>query len=114
MREFPPSGQDQVTLANWRAAPFSSWAFSHVREIIPTAEIANNPSDIWQLETDLQDLSGLTIDDDMDLSRYLEATYTDGFTILHNGQIVCEEYRNAAGPFKPHILMSVSKPIFPR
>lgn len=109
MREFPPSAQEQVTLANWRTAPFSSWAFSHVREIIPSADIPNNPSDIWQLETDLQHLSGLLVDKNLDLSAYLAATYTDGFIILHNGRIVAEEYCNAAGPYKPHILMSVSK-----
>jgi len=109
MREFPPSAQEQVTLANWRTAPYSSWAFSHVREIIPTADIANNPEDIWQLKTDLQDLSGLMIDDNLDLSAYLNVTYTDGFAVVHDGRIVTEEYRNAAGPHKPHILMSVSK-----
>lgn len=109
MREFPPSAQEQVTLANWRTAPYSSWAFSHVREIIPTADIANNPKDIWQLKTDLQDLSGLMIDDTLDLSAYLDVTYTDGFAVVHDGRIVTEEYRNAAGPHKPHILMSVSK-----
>jgi len=109
MQEFPPSAQNQVTLANWRTAPFSSWAFSHVREIIPTTDIPNNPSDIWQLETDLQNLSGLMVDENLDLSAYLAATYTDSFMVLHNGRIVAEEYRNVAGPYKPHILMSVSK-----
>lgn len=109
MREFPPSTKDQVTLANWRTAPFSSWAFSHVREIIPTADIPNTPSDVWNLKTDLQDLSGLTVGENMDLSAYLAATFSDGFIVLHKGQIVTEEYRNAAGPLIPHILMSVSK-----
>ncbi len=109
MREFPPSAQEQVTLANWRSAPFSSWAFSHVREIIPTADIPNDPTDIFPLKTEVQDLSGLMVDEGLDLGAYLDATYTDSFTVLHNGRIVTEEYRNAAEPDKPHILMSVSK-----
>ncbi len=109
MREFPPSAHDQVTLANWRTTPFSSWAFSHVREIIPTADIPNDPSDVWQLKTQPQDLSALVVDENLDLNAYLEATYTDGFIVIHDGRIVAEEYRNAAGPHKPHILMSVSK-----
>ncbi|MEM7633303.1 MAG: serine hydrolase [Pseudomonadota bacterium] len=109
MREFPPAGENQVTLANWRNAPFSSWAFSHVREIIQSADIANNPTDIWQLQSDPADLSTLSVDDGLDLSGYLDATYTDGFIVLHRDRIVAEEYRNAAGPRKPHILMSVSK-----
>lgn len=109
MREFPPAGENQVTLANWRNAPFSSWAFSHVREIIQSADIANNPADIWQLQSDPANLSTLSVDDGLDLGEYLDATYTDALIVLHRDRIVAEEYRNAAGPLKPHILMSVSK-----
>jgi len=32
-----------ATLANWRTAPFNRWAFHHVRELIPTADIPNDP-----------------------------------------------------------------------
>lgn len=109
MREFPPAGDDQVTLANWRNAPFSSWAFSHVREIIATADIPNNPSDIWALGSDPCDLSGLPVEDELNLTGYLDATFTDAFLVMHKGNIVAEHYRNASGPHKPHILMSVSK-----
>ncbi len=109
MREFPPAAENQVTLANWRTAPFSSWAFSHVREIIQTADIPNNPTDIWQLQSDLHDLSGLPVDDGLDLNGYLDATYTDSFMVIHNGKVITEEYRNASGARMPHILMSVSK-----
>jgi hypothetical protein len=31
----------QVTLANWRTAPFNRWAFHHVRELVPLADIAH-------------------------------------------------------------------------
>ena len=27
----------QVTLANWRTAPFNRWAFHHVRELVPSS-----------------------------------------------------------------------------
>ena len=30
MHGFPPSANGQVTLANWRQAPFSRWAFHHL------------------------------------------------------------------------------------
>ena len=35
MQGFPPNVRDQVTLENWRTAPFNQWAFHHVREIVP-------------------------------------------------------------------------------
>jgi len=43
MTGFPPAPEDQVSLANWREAPFNRWSFRHVREIIPTADIACDP-----------------------------------------------------------------------
>jgi hypothetical protein len=38
-----PVESDQVTLANWRTAPYIKWAFQNVREIAPSADIANSP-----------------------------------------------------------------------
>jgi hypothetical protein len=35
MNGLPPSPEGQVTLANWRTAPFNRWAFQNVREIVP-------------------------------------------------------------------------------
>ena len=32
-----PRGADR---SNWRTAPFSRWAFQHVRELMPVAEVA--------------------------------------------------------------------------
>ena len=39
----------QVTLANWRAAPFNRWGFQHVRELIPSADIPNDPWRVREL-----------------------------------------------------------------
>ena len=38
------------TLATWRTFPTCKWAFHNVREIVPTANIKNNPQEIWELE----------------------------------------------------------------
>jgi hypothetical protein len=37
MDGFPPRPETQVTLANWRTAPFNR-CFHHVREWLPTAD----------------------------------------------------------------------------
>ena len=42
MQGFPPEAAGQVTLANWRASPFNRWGFHHVRELIASADIAND------------------------------------------------------------------------
>ena len=57
MSGFPSAQTDLVTLANWRTAPYSKWAFQHVREIVPSANIPNAPGDVWKLASDPKDLS---------------------------------------------------------
>ena len=109
MQGFPPSEETRVTLANWRESPFSSWGFSHVREILPTVNIANDRERIWPLSVDREELGSLKITDNLTLNGYLDATWTDGFIVIYKGKIVCEEYRNSSDAGTPHILMSVSK-----
>ena len=103
MQGFPSSQPNQVTLANWRTAPYCHWAFHHVREIVPSAEIQNNPVDVWSLKS-----SSLNLDK-IDLDEAIIQTDTDALVILHNDEIVYETYRNGMTARDPHILMSVSK-----
>lgn len=113
MSTFPPAPEAQVTLANWRQPPFNTWAFQHVREIVPSADIANEPDDLWRLPPASEGLDGLEIDAGngarIDLEGVLAATATDAFVVVHRGRIVCERYFNGMTATTPHILMSVSK-----
>ena len=103
MQGFPSSQPNQVTLSNWRTAPYCHWAFHHVREIVPSAEIQNNPVDVWLLNS-----SSLNTDK-IGLDEAIIQTDTDALVILHNDEIVHETYRNGMTASDPHILMSVSK-----
>ena len=114
MAGAPPfRGQAQVTLANWQDPPFNAWAFQHIRELIPTARIAP-ASDPAPLPRAAQDLSGLAFrseDRDWTVGDVLAASHTDGFLVLHRGQVVAEHYANGMTPGTPHLLMSVSKSV---
>ncbi len=90
----------QATLANWRTAPFNRWAFHHVREIVPSADIPNDRKNVWELPRQPVAIPFGTL---------LEDTDTDGLVILHRGRIVFEHYANGMTADTPHILMSVSK-----
>jgi CubicO group peptidase (beta-lactamase class C family) len=105
MHGFPPPAAGQVTLANWRTPPFHRWAFQHVREIVPSAEIAHDSGNVWRLEVGGADLSGLG------LAEALAATATDALVVLHRGRVVFETYANGMTADTPHILMSVSKSV---
>jgi hypothetical protein len=112
MYEFPPRSEDQVTLTNWRTSPFNRWSFQHVREIVPSADIANDPDNVRALEVALANLAELGVEGEsgaVSLNACLEQTQTDGFIMLHRGQIVAEYYANGMTAATPHILMSVSK-----
>ncbi|MEA3195436.1 MAG: hypothetical protein QOD26_3769 [Betaproteobacteria bacterium] len=104
--------KERATLANWRTAPYNRWAFHHVRELIPTADIANDPRRIRELPLERKDI-GIRVEPDagepLDFERFLAETDTDGLVILRRGRIVAEHYGNGTTDETPHILMSVSK-----
>ena len=103
MQGFPPAEPNRASLANWRKAPYCHWAFHHVREIIPSAKISNDPTDVWELESGAIDTSSLGLDDAM------VKTDSDAVVVLHKDKLVHETYRNGMTWQDPHILMSVSK-----
>jgi CubicO group peptidase (beta-lactamase class C family) len=113
MNGFPPSPQSQVTLANWRTAPFNHWAFQHVREIVPSADIPHDPSNVRPLPIATMNTDNLRIQDaegpSLTLDAFLRRTSTDALVVLRDGRIVIERYANDMELRTPHILMSVSK-----
>lgn len=115
MQAFPPDEKQQVTLANWRTSPYSRWAFHHVREIVPSADIRHDPENIWPLQESFVNLGGLNIDCDamgvMSLAGYINYANIDAMIVLHRDQIVFEQYDHGMTRYHPHILMSVSKSV---
>ena len=92
--------RDRTTLANWRTAPHNRWAFHHVRELIPTADIPNDPRRVRELPASRQAL---------ELKDFSGRTDGDGMLVVHRGDVLFEHYGNGMPPHAPHILMSVSK-----
>jgi CubicO group peptidase (beta-lactamase class C family) len=113
MHGSPPAPDGQVTLANWRTSPFNQWAFHHVRELVPTADIPNDPATTLELPSAPLDLTALRIDGHgappLSLDGFLDETGSDGLVILSRGRVVCERYAHGMTAESPHILMSVSK-----
>ena len=106
--------QSRVTLANWQDPPFNRWAFQHIRELIPTARIARGEGPAWPLPRAERDILALRFTDsgrELSVAELLAETYTDGFLVLHQGQVVAEHYFNGLAPDVPHLLMSVSKSV---
>lgn len=112
MQGCPPPDDKVVTVANWQDAPYNRWAFQHVSQVIPSAQISRGAGpvvDLPRAPQDLDDLSFETPDGPTTLAAMLQATYTDGFIVLQDGRIVVEQYFNDMTADRPHLLMSVSK-----
>jgi CubicO group peptidase (beta-lactamase class C family) len=112
----PPFGPGrQVTLENWQQPPFNRWAFQHVRELIPTARVPRGDGPVWELPRAERDLDGIRFTTEhsgqLTVGELLDASHTDGFLVIHGGQIVTERYGNGLRPETPHLLMSVSKSV---
>lgn len=114
MTGFPPTLDNRVTLANWRSPPFNKWGLQHVREILPTSPVPNNPDTVRPLE--VGDVVPLNFecthgDQTITLDSMIDLTHTDGLLVFRGGRIVVEEYRNGMTPTTQHILFSVTKSV---
>ena len=102
----------QATLANWRVAPYNRWAFHHVRNLIPSADIAHDPRHVRELPVRSRVLD-VRVEPDrgepLTLAQFLTETQTDAFVVLQRGALIAEHYAHGMTPASPHILMSVSK-----
>jgi CubicO group peptidase (beta-lactamase class C family) len=104
--------RSDVTLANWRTAPFSQWAFQNVSEIVPSAVIPAKaqgealPLDLGALK-DLQvtGIGGVN----QSLQAFLTASETDELVVMRDGRVVAEWSADHSDPARPHIIFSVSK-----
>ncbi|MSP83609.1 MAG: class C beta-lactamase-related serine hydrolase [Alphaproteobacteria bacterium] len=111
MQGFPPKPEAQVTLSNWRQAPFNRWALHNIRQILPTAPIERNgpgvplPRAVRAVDRIALPGRNLTVAD------VLARTYTDGFLVLHNGHLAYETYATGMRPVDQHILFSVTKSV---
>lgn len=107
--------KSKVDLSNWRFPPYNRWAFQHVSELVESVTIANEPSNPWVIPLQYQSIDNILVEgnegSDITFEQFLEQSYTDGFIVLKNGQIIYERYLNGMKEDSKHILMSVSKSV---
>jgi CubicO group peptidase (beta-lactamase class C family) len=104
-----------VTLANWRTAQFLQWSFQHAREIVPTARVSRGNSAIAELSRSPASLTEVAVygvdGRETTVGAVVGTTYTDGFMVIHDGNVVAEEYPAGMATDALHVLMSVSKSV---
>jgi CubicO group peptidase (beta-lactamase class C family) len=115
MQGFPPPPDKLITFHNgsFRSFPELRWAWSNIRQLVPTVNVwrgAGPASVLPRAEQDIGASASVTMDGrPMTFERMLGETYADGIAVLHRGKLIYERYFGALKPHKPHIAMSVTK-----
>lgn len=95
--------------------PAMRWSVSHFRELMPTVNVsrglgpATSLSRALREDIDRLEFKRLDSGEKMTWSESLQANYTDGIVVLHQGRIVYERYFGALQPDGQHGAMSVTK-----
>jgi CubicO group peptidase (beta-lactamase class C family) len=112
MMGSPPAPDKIVTAANFMSPPYNRWGLQHLRELVPTrsvppagpaAELPQQPVDVSNLPVTFRDGGTTTVGD------WLAHAFTDGFIVLHHGNVVFERYYNGQTPATQHLMYSVTK-----
>lgn len=108
-----PPGRPLITLANWQEAPNQEWAFQHMRELMPSHVIdgTDTPRPLAVQPQSLGAIAVQTPDGASTVDDVVETTDTDGFLVIHNGEILEERYREPMTARRRHLVMSVTKSV---
>ena len=115
MQGFPPPPDKTIRFIDGSSLKFPNtrWAFSHIRELVPTANVSRGEGAVTPLpraERDLGNVAITTMDGKaITFNDALQLTYTDGILVLHKGKVVYEKYLGEGSAQRPHIAFSVTK-----
>lgn len=107
---------NEITPANWYWGPANRWSWHNTRRLFPSAQVARGDGPVSPFPHEDRDLSKISFTDpvshkSMSVAEMLDATFTDGFLVMHHGKILTESYRNGLTAEQPHLIMSISKSI---
>lgn len=116
MQGFPPPKEQIVTVSNhMKSQPKARWALRHANELFPTHVIGRGTGPICALSVNSKPISEIPVPNgaggQMTVKEWLQQSYTDGFIVLHRGEIAAEEYFNGMREDTRHILYSMTKSV---
>lgn len=117
MQGLPPAPDRRLAWAraDHMRFPMHRYAFSHMREFLPTARVGRGQGPVWNLpEAPRDDLDGVTFTPmgggaELSWKDALAANFTDAVCVLHKGAVVYERYLGVTRRDTPHIAWSVTK-----
>ena len=110
---FPVAPQNRVPRQDWDRAPWNRWSFQHIREILPTVEVWRGHGPVWDLTSRPRNLDPIHFKTQAGststITAWLDSSFTDGFIVLHGGEIVYERYLNGMTERTLHLSQSMAK-----
>jgi CubicO group peptidase (beta-lactamase class C family) len=104
-----------VPKLDWDRPPWNRWAFQHIRELLPTAEVWRGSGYAKRLPRAERDLDGIAVNSSIEgettLAGLLDETYTDGFLVLKDGAVAYERYFNGMTERTLHLSQSMAKSV---
>lgn len=117
MTEISPSEIDRSTidLTNWDVGPANRWTYKNFAKILPVSPIKKSdkvfPKAIEKPQ-DLTNVSFIKKDGKQGfLKSHLQDSYTDGFLVLHQGNLISELYFDEMKSNSLHLSQSVCKSV---
>ena len=105
---------ENLALADFQFGPDNRWTFSHMREVIPTANIARDPGRMQKLEKGDDYIDEFSVEFRGEVQTIDEIAghqYIDGLLVLKRGDIAFEKYYGHLEDELPHLMNSVSKSV---
>jgi len=109
-----PFSRKDITLSNWREAPFHRWSFSNVSEFVPVAQITrgeesagNTPGSAPLARMTLKRPDGV----ETSALAHLEQSNGDCFVAMRDGRILAEWNASHGSTLTPHLIFSISKSV---
>ncbi|NCU11573.1 MAG: serine hydrolase, partial [Sphingomonadaceae bacterium] len=117
MEGLPPPADKRLSWAraDHMRFPTHRYAYSNMREFLPTVRVSRGQGPVWDLPVALRDdIDGVrfnALDDGRELTweEALSVNFTDAVLVLHRGVIVYERYLGVTRQDTPHIAFSVTK-----
>ncbi len=115
MTGFPPSPENIISVNNgnhyqW---PQLRWSFCNIQQLVPTKSIWRGAGAATPLPLKTQGIESLNITTEagqvLSWQEAMTSTDTDGLAVMHNGQLVHEQYFNHCQQDSGHLIMSCAK-----
>lgn len=98
----------------WQFGPLNRWAYTHIREILPTKDIPNSSQSVRPIpgiESAAEDLEITLAGETVQLSEAMDAQFVDGILAIKDGKALVERYAGTLTPQRTHLMWSVTKTV---